>query len=225
MEVGQQLFQARQRRGLTLDDISQTTKIPVSLLQAIERDDASRLPQGFFTRAFVRAYANEVGVNADALLDNADLGKAEEVAGAPVTHVPIEEPSSPKSVFFAFALGAACTMFYSGFASPAAPPIPPPVAAASVMAHAEPAAFAPSPCEVPPATPIQSVQRSAGAVPSQAAPSEKVELAAQPISVTHVVTENTVEPSAASIDSPPVVTDAILPTPDAASSPAPVDQF
>src|SRR5688572_16260182 len=99
MEVGHQLSTARQRRGLTLDDISRTTKIPVSLLEAIERDDVARLPQVFFLRAFVRAYAHEVGVNADELLDNARLGGVEEVADAPNVSVPIDEPSSSKPFF------------------------------------------------------------------------------------------------------------------------------
>jgi cytoskeletal protein RodZ len=44
VEVGPQLVEARQRRGLTLNDISKSTKIPLSLLRAIECDDAARLP-------------------------------------------------------------------------------------------------------------------------------------------------------------------------------------
>jgi cytoskeletal protein RodZ len=223
MEIGQRLFEARQRRGLTLDAISRTTKIPVSLLQAIERDDAARLPQGFFTRAFVRAYANEVGVNADALLDIAGLGEIEEVpVEAPLTNVPINEPSSSKSVFFAFALGAVCTMFYSGFASPAPAPVSPPVAVASVTERAEPAAFSPPPCApaMPAGTPIQSVRRSASA-----APPETIESPVQPIPVTHVMSGNQVETSAAVVDSSPAVSDAILPTPDPAPSPAAAEQF
>jgi cytoskeletal protein RodZ len=111
VEVGKQLFEARQRHGLTLETISQSTKIPVSLLRAIECDDASRLPQGFFTRAFVRAYANEVGLNADELLDHGELGEVEEVAVAPpAAEGPIQETSSSRSFFGALALAAMCAM-------------------------------------------------------------------------------------------------------------------
>src|SRR5688572_27669894 len=178
MEVGHQLSTARQRRGLTLDDISRTTKIPVPLLEAIERDDVARLPQGFFTRAFVRAYAHEVGVNANDLLDRAQLGEVEQVADAPVAHVPIEEPSSSKSLFVGLALGVACTMFYSSYVSPAQPPASSPAAVTSVTARVEPAAFAPPPC-VPAAvqTPVQMARR---------------EQPVQPAPVTHVIPANQV---------------------------------
>ena len=76
MRVGQQLSEARERQNLTLADISRTTKIPVHLLDAIERNDIDHLPQEFFTRAFVRAYAKEVGVDADALLGNDTSAKS-----------------------------------------------------------------------------------------------------------------------------------------------------
>jgi cytoskeleton protein RodZ len=211
MEVGHQLSTARQRRGLTLDDISRTTKIPVSLLEAIERDDVARLPQGFFTRAFVRAYAHEVGVNADDLLDRAQLGEVEEVADAPVVHVPIEEPSSSKSLFVGLALGVACTMFYSSYASPAQPAVPSPAAVTSVTARVEPAAFAPPPCA--PAAPVEAPVPIRRPAPVQSIP------------VTHIVPATQVEPSSAIADSAPVMSDAILPTPDPAPAPSPVEQF
>jgi cytoskeletal protein RodZ len=212
MEVGHQLFTARQRRGLTLDDISRTTKIPVSLLEAIERDDVARLPQGFFTRAFVRAYAHEVGVNADDLLDHARLGEVEveQFADAPIVNVPIEEPSSSKSLFVGLAIGVACTMFYSSYASPAS--VPSPVAVTAVTERVEPAALAAPPCVAPAPveTPVQRVRR---------------EPPLQPTPVSHVVAANQADASAAVVESSPVVSDAILPTPDPAPSTAPVEQF
>jgi cytoskeleton protein RodZ len=211
MEVGHQLSTARQRRGLTLDDISRTTKIPVSLLDAIERDDAAKLPQGFFTRAFVRAYAHEVGVNADDLLDRAQLDDVEEVADAPVVHVPIEEPSSSKSLFVGLALGVACTMFYSSYSSPAQQPVSSPVARTSITERIEPAAFAPPPCA--PTAPVEAPVQVRRPAP------------VQPTPVTHIVPANQVEPSSAVADSAPVMSDAILPTPDPAPATAPVEQF
>ena len=62
------LREARERRGLSLEQIGTTTKISVSALDALERYDASSLPGGIFTRAFVRAYAVEVGVEPEAAL-------------------------------------------------------------------------------------------------------------------------------------------------------------
>lgn len=61
-DLGARLKQARQQRGVTLRDIAITTKISVVALEALERNDYSRLPGGIFSRAFVRAYAIAVGL-------------------------------------------------------------------------------------------------------------------------------------------------------------------
>jgi cytoskeleton protein RodZ len=39
------------------------TKLSVTALEALERNDISRLPGGIFSRGFVRAYASEVGID------------------------------------------------------------------------------------------------------------------------------------------------------------------
>jgi cytoskeletal protein RodZ len=64
-EFGALLKQAREDRGLSLRQIAATTKISMVALEALERDDFSRLPGGIFSRAFVRAYALEVGLEPD----------------------------------------------------------------------------------------------------------------------------------------------------------------
>src|SRR3989442_12252974 len=60
---GKKLREARERRGISLREIANTTKISVSALEALERNDISRLPGGIFSRAFVRSYALEVGLD------------------------------------------------------------------------------------------------------------------------------------------------------------------
>lgn len=64
-EFGTQLKEARETRGLSLQQVAASTKISVSVLEALERGDFPRLPGGIFSRAFVRSYAVEVGANAD----------------------------------------------------------------------------------------------------------------------------------------------------------------
>lgn len=121
MEVGQQLFEARQGRHLTLADISRTTKIPVHLLEAIERNDIDHLPPRLFARAFVRAYANEVGVNPDLLLDtfeNPEIEPSEREL--PIPNVTVEEPASSRPLFFVLALSAACSLYF-GFTPKTSP--------------------------------------------------------------------------------------------------------
>jgi len=54
--------------GLSLHDISTRTKIREVLLVAIERGDFERLPKGLLARGFIRAYAREVGLEPDSLV-------------------------------------------------------------------------------------------------------------------------------------------------------------
>lgn len=60
---GNKLRAARERRGVSLRDIANKTKISMAALQALERNDIASLPGGIFSRAFVRSYAVEVGLD------------------------------------------------------------------------------------------------------------------------------------------------------------------
>lgn len=63
MDVGHELRQARERREMSLQQLSRLTKISARVLQVIESSDESRLPARVFTRGFVRAYAIELGLD------------------------------------------------------------------------------------------------------------------------------------------------------------------
>jgi transcriptional regulator with XRE-family HTH domain len=67
-DIGSRLRQARQRRELSLRDIANATKISMRALTAIEQNEFGRLPGGVFSRAYVRAFAAEVGLDADELV-------------------------------------------------------------------------------------------------------------------------------------------------------------
>jgi cytoskeleton protein RodZ len=64
-DFGGKLRQARERRGISLRQIASSTKIAAAALDALERNDISKLPGGIFSRAFVRSYAVEVGLDPD----------------------------------------------------------------------------------------------------------------------------------------------------------------
>jgi cytoskeleton protein RodZ len=64
-DFGGKLRQARERRGISLRQIAASTKISVTALEALERNDVTKLPGGIFSRAFVRSYATEVGLDPD----------------------------------------------------------------------------------------------------------------------------------------------------------------
>jgi hypothetical protein len=63
--LGAYLRRERERRGLALRTISESTKVSVPLLEGLEADDISRWPGGIFRRAFVRSYAECVGLDPD----------------------------------------------------------------------------------------------------------------------------------------------------------------
>src|SRR3954468_15027054 len=63
--LGTWLRRERERRGVSLVDISEQTKLSVPLLQGLEADDLSRWPGGIFRRAFARSYATAIGVDPD----------------------------------------------------------------------------------------------------------------------------------------------------------------
>jgi cytoskeleton protein RodZ len=68
IDFGSKLREARERRGISLRDIANATKISIAALEALERNDISRLPGGIFSRAFVRSYAVEVGLDPEATI-------------------------------------------------------------------------------------------------------------------------------------------------------------
>lgn len=68
-DFGSKLRQARERKGVTLREIANRTKISIAVLESLERSDISRLPGGIFSRAFVRSYAKEVGLDPDSTVE------------------------------------------------------------------------------------------------------------------------------------------------------------
>ena len=70
VDFGTFLRRAREQRGVSLQDLAVTTKISARVLEALERNDPSKLPGGIFSRAFVRAYAREVGLDPDVAAAN-----------------------------------------------------------------------------------------------------------------------------------------------------------
>ncbi|MCI1987263.1 MAG: DUF4115 domain-containing protein [Lactobacillus sp.] len=67
-EIGQKLRTARIEKGYTLDDLQQITKIQKRYLIAIEEGNFDALPGDFYVRAFIKQYADTVGLDSDALL-------------------------------------------------------------------------------------------------------------------------------------------------------------
>src|SRR5262245_37533602 len=62
-DFGARLRQHREKHEIALATIAEQTKIKLSLLEELEREDISHWPTGIFRRAFVRAYAAAVGID------------------------------------------------------------------------------------------------------------------------------------------------------------------
>jgi hypothetical protein len=59
----------RLRRGISLYELSVRTKVSVELWDAMEGNDLSRWPAGLYARAYIREYAEVVGADPDATVD------------------------------------------------------------------------------------------------------------------------------------------------------------
>jgi len=60
--LGQKFRQAREARGLTLEQVAEDLRISSSYLKALEADDTSKMPGDFFYRSFIRQYARALGL-------------------------------------------------------------------------------------------------------------------------------------------------------------------
>lgn len=66
---GPNLRRLRLQRGISIEQIAETTNIAHDLLEGLERNDFSEWPSGIFARAYVRQYAYALGVDPDATVD------------------------------------------------------------------------------------------------------------------------------------------------------------
>jgi transcriptional regulator with XRE-family HTH domain len=67
--IGSALKEERQRQGLDIRAIEDHTKIRTKYLRALENEDWHVLPGPAYVRGFLRAYAETLGLDADALVD------------------------------------------------------------------------------------------------------------------------------------------------------------
>ncbi len=96
MSVGERLRQARLQRHLGLDDVFAATRIRRPYLQALEAEDWDAFPSRMHARAFLRTYAEFLGLAAEDLL-SALQGELGEVTHPPqvLPQPPIPPPSPP----------------------------------------------------------------------------------------------------------------------------------
>jgi len=74
--VGQTLTEARSQAGLTVDELSERTRIRGTVIRSIEQDDYEACGGDLYVRGYVRALAGAVGIDAQPLIREYELGRA-----------------------------------------------------------------------------------------------------------------------------------------------------
>jgi cytoskeletal protein RodZ len=129
---GARLQREREKRKITLEDVSVSTKISLRMLRALEEERFDQLPGGIFNKGFVRAYARHLGIDEEQAV--ADYLEAtgettpkvpDAIVDIPTANVPEEQPEGPASipwgavaiVLLLIALGLSLWSFYARQAS------------------------------------------------------------------------------------------------------------
>jgi cytoskeleton protein RodZ len=68
VKLGDKLKREREARGVSLQEISASTRVNIKFLQALERDDYSEYQAPVFVTGFLRSYANHLGLDADRII-------------------------------------------------------------------------------------------------------------------------------------------------------------
>jgi cytoskeleton protein RodZ len=88
---GARLKREREQRGITLDDISLSTKIGKRFLSALEEEHFEQLPGGIFSKGFVRAYARHLGIDEEqAVADFLSATTPSSTEQTPQNDLPVE---------------------------------------------------------------------------------------------------------------------------------------
>ncbi|MFJ9037625.1 helix-turn-helix domain-containing protein [Streptomyces sp. NPDC102406] len=93
--IGRALQQARIAAGLTVDQVSQSTRVRVPIVHAIEDDDFSRCGGDVYARGHIRALARAVGVDPEPLVTR--YGDGHGGRPAPTSAAPLFEAERIRS--------------------------------------------------------------------------------------------------------------------------------
>lgn len=94
--IGQQLKQARETRKLTFKKVSQSTHIQARFIEAMEADDYDSLPSPVQARAFLRLYAEFLGLSIDDLIARQLAGTGEPPASLHETLLAPDQSQKPE---------------------------------------------------------------------------------------------------------------------------------
>jgi cytoskeleton protein RodZ len=87
--LGTYLSQLREERGPSIEELARVTRVSSRYLEALEREDFAQLPAPVFTKGYIRAYCQALGVPAEEA-----LSRYSEIANVPVPTAPVAAPSA-----------------------------------------------------------------------------------------------------------------------------------
>jgi len=67
--IGKQLAQKREGEGISVEEVSHRTRIPIRLVRCLENDDYSGFPNLVYARSFLRMYCAHLGIDGAADLE------------------------------------------------------------------------------------------------------------------------------------------------------------
>src|SRR5579885_1384081 len=108
---GASLKKEREAKGISLQEISDHTKIGVRLLRALEEEQLDQLPGGIFDKSFLRQYARYLGLNEEHIVAEYQQALGTTPEPQPLLSVAHEEKSSssaagyPRLILTAICLG------------------------------------------------------------------------------------------------------------------------
>ena len=82
MRIGEVLKRSRTRQGIEIAEVEERTKIRTKYLRALESEDWDVLPSPAYARGFLRTYAQLLGLDADAVVDEFRRQVESELSGA-----------------------------------------------------------------------------------------------------------------------------------------------
>lgn len=103
--IGRWLRHEREVRQISLEELAQTTRIPLKMLQHLEEDRHEQLPGEVFARGFLKSYARAIGVpESEAVERWAAHRRPAAPVPAPIAAATIQPPERSRRFGIAIAL-------------------------------------------------------------------------------------------------------------------------
>jgi cytoskeleton protein RodZ len=114
---GQQLREAREAAGLSIDEVGSRLRMPVHVIGALEAEQWQRLGAPVFVRGQLRSYARLLGVDLEPLLASAQIAPVQPVELISHTHTPplrrMLESATRRMVYVVITAGLAVPVWYA----------------------------------------------------------------------------------------------------------------